>query len=265
MALHATLPAHAQPRTRPAAPAAASDEVPAGWPMHDRDALLARINAAARAQTPRAAEEIAQVLLLGVEPSVAQAGLEALASLGRPEGAEAVRRYLTHRRALLRRHAVIAARGIGGSSLVRGVEARLSDPDPAVRVEAARALGVVGDGDAMSTLWRALERDLALGMQRGAESLAAAALTVLGARAPAPMVERVLGLLGRVPVPILDAGLRAALLRADLDPALKMRIVRDVAQLSTQDARNFLQAAADHGRAPAPWIDAARRAADRIR
>ncbi len=257
----------AQPRPRPAPRVAPADpdEVPPGWAIHDREALLARINATARAQSPRAAEEIARVLTLGVEPAVAQAGLEALASLGRPEGAEAVRRYLTHRRALLRRHAVIAARGIGGNALVRAVEARLTDPDAAVRLEAARALGVIGDGDAMVALWRATERDLALGMQRGADSLTAAALTVLGARAPAPTVERVLGLLGRVPLPVLDAGLRAALLRNDLDAALKMRVVREVAQISTQDARTFLQGAADHATAPAPWVDAARRAAERIR
>lgn len=206
------------------------------------------------------------MLLLGVEPAVAQAGLEALASLGRPEGAPAVRRYLVHRRALLRRHAVIAARGIGGSALVREVEARLGDADPAVRVEAARALGVIGDADAMNTLWRATERDLSLGMQRGADSLAAAAISVLGARAPASLVERTLGLLGRVPVPILDPGLRAALLRADLAPPLKMQIVREVARLSTQDARTLLEGAADRSQgAPQPWVDAARRAAERIR
>lgn len=263
-----TAPLAAQPRARAAVPGASQDgdAIPDGWAIHDREALLARINTAARAQGARSAGEISQVLLLGVEPAVAQAGLEALASLGRPEGAPAVRRFLAHRRALLRRHAVIAARGIGGTTLVRAVEARLSDPEVSVRLEAVRALGVIGDGDAMTTLWRATERDLALGMQRGAESLTAAALTVLGARAPAALVERVLGLLERVPVPILDAGLRAALLRGDLTPALKLRIVRDVARLSTQDARAFLEGAADHSTGPAqPWVDAARRAAERIR
>ncbi|MFO0629559.1 MAG: hypothetical protein U0325_28545 [Polyangiales bacterium] len=87
---------------------------------------------------------------------------------------------------------------------------------------------------------------------------------MLGARAPTATVERVLGLLGRVPL-LLDAGLRAALLRNDLDAALKMRIVREVAQVSTQDARAFLQGAADHATTPAPMVDAARRAAERIR
>ncbi|MFO0629558.1 MAG: hypothetical protein U0325_28540 [Polyangiales bacterium] len=87
----ATAPVHAQPRPRPAPRAAAADldEVPPGWAIHDRDALLARINATARAQSPRAAEEIARVLTLGVEPAVAQAGLEALVSSGAPRAPRA--------------------------------------------------------------------------------------------------------------------------------------------------------------------------------
>lgn len=261
-------PAEAQPRGRPPQRAAATDadEAPAGWDLNDREALLSRINAAARTASPTAAQEISRALLLGVEPAVAQAGLEALSSLGRREGAPAVQRFLVHRRALLRRHAVIAARSIGGGELVRGVEARLSDPDPDVRVEAARALGAIGDADALATLWRAVERDLALGMQRGVNSLAAAGVAVLGARGTAADLDRLGALSGRVPLTVLGPGLRAALLRADLADDARLRAVRAVAALSTQDARAFLESAADeyHGR-PTPWVDAARTAAARIR
>lgn len=266
--LVAAPPLRAQPRGRPVPPAAplAPDEAPAGWDLNDRDALLARINASARSGSPRAAEEISRVLLLGVEPAVAQAGLEALATLGRREGAEAVGRFLLHRRALLRRHAVIAARSVGGPELLRGVEARLSDPDPDVRVEAARTLGALADADALATLWRAVDRDLALGMQRGVNSLAAAATAVLGARGGVADVDRLASLLGRVPLGVIGPGLRAALLRGDLADDAKLRAVRAVAALSTQEARAFLEAAADDYRGrPAPWTDAARTAAARIR
>jgi hypothetical protein len=232
----------------------------------DRDALLAHINSAARSGAPRAADEIARVLLLGVEPAVAQAGLEALATLGRPEGVAAVQRYLVHRRALLRRHAVIAARGIRGEALVRDVEGRLSDVDADVRIEAARCLGVIGDVDAMATLWRAVERDLALGMQRGVNSLTAAGTAVLGARGSAADLDRLGALAGRVPVNVIGPGIRAALLRNDIAAEAKLRAIRAVAALSTQEARTFLLATADDSRGPAaPWVEAARTAAERIR
>lgn len=252
-------------QVRPAPPPAGPDEIPAGWDLTDRDAILSRINAAARANTPGASEEIARVLVLGVEPSVAQAGLEALASLGRREGTPAVLRYIVHRRALLRRHAVIAARALGGPEIIRAVEARLSDPDADVRLEAARALATLGDAAGLQTLWRAVERDLALGMRRGGDSLTAVGLATLGARGTAADLERMTGLGGRVPLPILGPGIRAALHRADIAEDAKLRAIRAIAALSTQDARSLLESTADAYRGrPAAWPALARSAAARI-
>lgn len=266
----------AQPRPRPPArpaPAAAPAQpatglshaaVPAGWNLDDRDALLQRITQAT--SDPRnGARNIAVVLLHGVEPSVAAAGLDALAVLGRPEGAEAVMRFLDHRRPSLRRRALVAASRIPGGQALRAIEQRLGDPDASVRVEAARTLADVADATAVSALWLALEHDLGRSLEPSGSRFFDACARAIAARGGADDITRLTGLLRRAPFGAVSDALRAAVARNDLPNPLKLSVVRAIADLSTPQAREVLQRiVSEHRGRPAPHVDFARTAAERI-
>ncbi len=237
------------------------------WDTTDPDELVAHIQRAALGPGPAGARAIAGTLLSGVTPRVAANGLDALGAIGRPEGAEAVLRFLDHRRAALRRHAVAAAAGIHTRPLVRALEARLGDPDADVRAEAAQALGEHGVGDTRSIapLWTAFERDLDATLRSEGSALAHnAAVSLARLGGPDDMV-RLVTFLRRAPFATMADAFRAALDRADLPEPARLRLVTAVGDLATHEAREFLTAwAGTHRRPPSPVSNAALTAAGRI-
>ncbi|MFO0557098.1 MAG: HEAT repeat domain-containing protein [Polyangiales bacterium] len=261
-------PAQTPPQTpEPARPTldldTAPDDAPTGGA--DADALVQAIQAAAVAGTAEGALSIARLLMVGSPPRAAAAGLDALGVLGRPEGAVAVLRFLDHRRATLRRHAVAAAQAIHTPELVAALAARLGDSDERVRTEAATALADVGGAREVAQAFAAFERDVdAMNGARG--SALAHELAKLIARAgTADHVTRLLGFLRRAPLETMSDALTIAVRRADIPDPLKVRIVNDVGNLATPGVRAFLTGIADAPReCGAAASRAARTAADRI-
>ncbi len=237
------------------------------WDTTDSDELIAHIQRAALGPPGPAARAIAGTLLSGVTPRVAATGLDALGALGRVEGTEAVLRFLDHRRASLRRHAVAAAAGIHSRPLVRALEARLGDGDADVRAEAAAALGDhdVGDHASLAPLWSAFDRDLNAALRPDGSQLAHNACVSIAKIGTVEDIDRLLGYLRRAPFGTMSDAFRAALERQDIPEATKLRIVQSVGDLATIEARAFLLTYANpRGHAPAPLAEAARTAAAHI-
>lgn len=260
--------ASAQPR-RPVATTVAmihpTAEPPPGWDLSRADDTLARIQRAATGDPRRAALEISSALLAGVEPHVAAAGLDTLGVLARPESADAILRYLDHRRASLRRRALIAAARLHTPAMLRAIDARLGDADPEVRAEAARTLTDVADPTSVRSLWAAFERDAGSGLGSEGSTLLQESARALGARGSAQDVDRLLTFLRRVPFGALTRAFEASLRRADLPDPVKVRVVQAIAGIATPQARELLTRLVDEHRGrPTPTIDAARTAISRI-
>ncbi len=249
------------------APVAGGDDasVPAWWNLNDSDAVLERMQQAAMGNPQSAARTISAALLHGVEPRVAAYGLHALAGLARPEGSLAVQRFLEHRRPTLRRHAIAAAVAIGGSPLARAVEARVGDPDPTVRADAAMALGDMNERASLTTLFTALDRELGASLRPEGTPLIRGCTHSIARLGSADDVERLVGYLRRAPLASMTEAFEIALSRDNLPESLKARIVNTVGSLATGEARTFLLGAVERYRGrPAPWLDLARTSAQRI-
>ncbi len=240
--------------------------VPSTWDMNDADDVLQRMQQVATGDPVTAARAISAALLHGVEPRVAAFGLHALAALGRQEGTQAVTHFLEHRRPTLRRHAIAAAMAIGGTNLARAVEARVSDPDPDVRGDAAMALGEMRDRAAMSTLWAALDRDLGASLEAQGSALIRGCAHGIARLGNDAEVDRLVGYLRRAPLRALTEAFEIALGRSDLPDPVKTRIVSAVGGLATPDAREFLlRVSQPRPNAPrASWVELARASAQRI-
>lgn len=261
----ATQPSNAA-QTAPAAepdPDAAPDDAPNGGA--DADTLVQAIQAAAVAGTADGARSIGRMLMVGIPPRAAAAGLDALGVLGRAEGAPAVLRFLDHRRATLRRHAVAAAQAIHTPELVAALAARLGDSDEHVRNEAAAALAESGSLREVAQSFAAFERDVdAVAGARGS-ALAHELAKHIARAGTVEHVTRLLGFLRRAPFETMSDALTIAVKRGDIPDAIKLRIVNDVGNLATPGVRAFLTGIADAPReAGLAASRAARTAADRI-
>lgn len=267
--LGAAATAHAQPRRRPVATTVAlvhpSPEPPAGWDLSNADDTLARIQRAATGDPRRGTLDIASALLAGVQPHVAAAGLDTLGVLARPESADAILRYLDHRRVSLRRRALIAAARLHTPAMLRAIEVRLGDSDPEVRAEAARTLADVADATSIRALWAAFEREAGTGLGSEGTALLGESARALGARGADQDVERLLTFLRRTPFGAMSRAFEVALRRADVTNPVKVRVVQALAGIATPQARELLTRLVDEHRGrPNPVIEAARTAVSRI-
>lgn len=264
----ATGVASAQPR-RPVATTVAmvhpTAEPPAGWDLTRADDTLARIQRAATGDPRRGALEISSALLAGVEPQVAAAGLDTLGVLARPESADAILRYLDHRRVSLRRRALIAAARLHTPAMLRAIDARLADSDPEVRAEAARTLADVADPTSVRALWDAFEHDASNGLGSEGSALLQESARALGARGSERDIDRLLTFLRRAPFGALARAFEASLRRNELPHPVKVRVVQALAGIATPQARELLTRLVDEHRGrPTATIDAARSAVSRI-
>lgn len=214
---------------------------------------------------PAAARRISQALLLGPSPAVVVAGLDALAVLGRAEGAPAVLRYLHHRRPSIRRHAIAAARAIHTPELVRALLADIGDSSPEVRTDVVTALSEVGGHAAVAPLFTALDRDLQDATRAEGGPLTLPSAVGVGRFGAPEDVRRLLGMLGRAPFGAVTSAMRVALRREDLSEPIRVEIVTAIGRLATHDARTFLDGfiADEHGHDDSV-VREARAAASRI-
>lgn len=241
----------------------APDDAPSGGANAEQ--LVQAIQLAAVSGGPDGARSISRLLLQGIPPRAAAAGLDALGVLARPEGATAVLRFLEHRRPSLRRHAIAAAQAIHSPELIAALAARLGDSDEKVRIDAATALAEVGGAREVAHAFAAFERDIDSTAGTQEAPFARELARLIGRAGTAEHVTRLLGFLRRAPLSTLSDALALAVRRRDIPDPLKVRIVNDVGNLATGGVRAFLQSIADNPRQCGVAASrAARTAADRI-
>ena len=209
----------------------------------DDAALVRAIQSAAVGGDAPGTQRVNQILMRGPSPSVLAAGLDALAALGRPEGTPSVLRYLRHRRAAIRRHAIAAARAIHTPELVRALTALLGDPVEAVRVDVVSALSDVGTHTAVTALFTAFERDLNDSTRPEGGSITQSSALAIARFGTPDDIHRLLGYVGRAPFSVITTAMRAVLRRDDLVEAAKVQVVTTIGRLATHDARVFLETA----------------------
>jgi HEAT repeat protein len=260
-------PNSAAPSATPATTAAAvASSAPApATPADEHRAAISRIEAQAARATPESARAIGQTILRGAAPDVVATALDALAALGRPEGAPAVAHSLRHRRALIRRHAIAAARAIHTPDLVDALGDLLGDPVAAVRLDAAMALSEVGNRAVGARVLEAFERDLDDAQGPDGGPLTRPCALAIGKFGSSDDVRHLLGFLGRAPLRAITDAMREAVRRPALAEALRVQIVTAIGRLATRDARVFLETViADAGGQDNALVRAARESASRI-
>jgi HEAT repeat protein len=258
-------PAHAPaPHAAPAQTASSSPPANDATP-HGHNAEIQHIEAAAARGGAEGARTIVQMAQRGPAPDVLATALDALAALARPEGAAVVAHALHHRRPMIRRHAVAAARAIHTPDLVDDVAELLGDPDASVRLDAALALAEVGNRAVGSRVLEAFERDLDDAQGPDGGPLTRPCALAVGRFGSAEDVQRLLGFLGRAPLRAMTDAMRESVRRAALPESLRLQIVTAVGRLGTRDARTFLNTVvADANGTDNNVVRAARDAAARI-
>jgi HEAT repeat protein len=230
--------ARAKPRAGPAEaaaplvlalPADAIKRLKSGDPAQIKSALDdARVSGRAAAA---AVPAIADLLRVGLTPSLAQAAVETLGETGSEAASEVLAWYARDRDVALRRAAVEALGKTRGALAVRSLRAALSDPDSSVRGLSATALGEMKAKEAVGDLFVALDHKV----QEAAASL--------GQLCEPSDCERLAGKLGNVPFDVMTGGLDQVLLRGpkDVDDETKIKIVGRVRELGTAEANEFLK------------------------
>jgi len=115
--------------------------------------------AAARAAADRAVEPLA-ARLADANPDVVAAAAELLGCTGAPQAVELLVSLVRHRAPAVREAALHALAELGGRDISRPAMPALKDDVVAVRLAAARAIGVAGDPGGTTVLVRRLEQEI---------------------------------------------------------------------------------------------------------
>ncbi len=164
----------------------------------------------------------------GLPPQLLAPAVEVLVSFHQPSVAPVLLELTLHRRWQVRAAAIDALGRLGAKTAQPSLLYALDDPSAEVRSTAVQSLGLVGDARALPAL--------TVAMQRNVEG-AALALGKLGnSKESELLLERV----RKGDVASVESGLHAMLLRANLPLALKLKIVNELAQVDSPNAREVL-------------------------
>ncbi len=225
-------PAHARPAAKPAGPSL--EEIAIMLSSSNGDEVRMAIEASAGLGSPDVIPMIAERVRAGLPSDLLDAAIDSLMLLGDPGTADVFEELATHRRPSVRLRAVqalIAQRSVGlrGKRTESILVNALGDSNPAVREAAADGLGEIGAKGSISTLFRALDRDV---LQ---------AARAVGRLASERDLPRILGYLGHVPMTNLTPMFDAFLVRRDVNEAAKLQVVVQLEELGTAEARGYLE------------------------
>jgi len=230
-----------------------------------RAALVQRIESAAATGGPTGVQTIVHIAAAGPPPDVLATALDALGALARPEGAPTIARALRHRRSVIRRHAIAAARAVHTAGLVDDLADLLGDPDAAVRTDAAQALAEVGTQAIGARAIEAFQRDLEDATGPDGGPLTAPCAIAVGRFGSGADVQRLVAFVGRAPFAPMIEALRPAVRRTNLPEPVRIAVVQAVGRARSRDARAFLTALINESNGQdTPLIRAAREQITRI-
>jgi len=195
----------------------------------DGDEVRTAIEAAAGLGSPDVIPMIGERVRAGLPADLLDAAIDSLTLLGDPAVADVFIELATHRRASVRLRAVQALASLRTKGAERVLTRALGDSDPAVREAAAEGLGEINAKAALADLFRAFDRGI---------SQSARAIGKLAGDAETP---RILGYLGQVPMTSLTPMFEALFSRREVSEAMKLKIVVQLQELGTAEARGYLE------------------------
>lgn len=195
----------------------------------DGNEVRTAIEAAAGLGSPDVIPMIGERVRAGLPADLLDAAIDSLMLLGDPAVADVFVELSTHRRPSVRLRAVQALASLRGKDAERVLTRALGDSDPAVREAAAEGLGEIGAKGSVQNLFKAFDRNI---------GQAARAVGRLASDADAP---RILGYLGQVPMTSLTPMFDALFARRDVGESVKLRIVVQLQELGTAEARGYLE------------------------
>jgi hypothetical protein len=181
-----------------------------------------------------ASSAIAARLRRGLPPQLIEPAVDALARIGKPGAAPVLLELALHRRPQIREHAVAALGTLKIKLAQSALLYALDDPSAQVREAAVQALAQVGDARALPALFTAADR----GMPQ--------ALDAVGRIATPRDVKAIVAHAKDGDVTRIKPALQTMLERADFPVQGKLAIVRELAALGSDGARNHL----------VQWLDA---------
>jgi hypothetical protein len=238
-----------------AAPAAAQLSFAEAVVAIDSDSepqIQSAIESFGMAGEPRAVAPLVARVRRGLPPGLLEQVLDTLAVLGQPEAGPVLFEMLSHRRASIRLRAVQAIATCHPRGADRALVPSLSDSSAEVRAAAATTLGDLGATAALDSLFLAFDR-----------SVPEAGMAIAHLARPQD-VERVLGLVGRVPFSQMGPMLIEMLSRDTLAQRSRLEIVARLGEQASAEARTLLEAFAQSRPATDPVRRAAEAAAARI-
>jgi HEAT repeat protein len=189
---------------------------------------LAAASAAGPSGTP-VAPPIEALLRRGATMPVTKAALEALGAIGARSSSAAIRPYLHHRSADLRRAAARALGSTRGPEALAAFKEGLRSNDGQVRGFSATGLGTLGASEALPDLFLALDRNV---------GEAAASIGQLCGGADC---DKFLSRLGKEPFDVMTSGIDPILFRIPPLPDEKLiKLVGDIRELGTPEAGRYL-------------------------
>ncbi|MFT3922062.1 MAG: HEAT repeat domain-containing protein [Myxococcales bacterium] len=174
-----------------------------------------------------AAEAVVARVRGGLPPQLAEQAIELLGALNQPVATPVLMELTQHRRWQIRQKAVAALGELRVRSTVSALLFALDDPSPEVRSQAAEALGNVGDPRALAALTTALERGVDGALTAIAKVGTSKQLDFLLTRAKGD-------------VKATEPALWAWLQRSNVPAATKVKIIRGLDALNTEDALRAL-------------------------
>jgi HEAT repeat protein len=194
---------------------------------------LGELAQAAEADRAAAAELVGLVLARGGSAKVLLQALEVAGKLGQKSSSSALAPYVKHRQPEVRRAAALALIGTGGDEAVQALRGALKGSDAALRGIAASGLGTLKAHEAVGDLFAVLPRGVP------------EAASAIGELCRGEECKRFVGLIGKLPFDLMDAGLSPILLRTDpeVGEATQVEVVQQVYRLQTNQAIDLLKAA----------------------
>ena len=223
-------PASGAPKSPDAAAANQVDleRVRADLESGDEAKILGALETVERTGDVRAAQLVEALLKRGASVPVLKAAISAAGSLKQTSSSAAISPYLQHRSPEVRRAAAKALIKTKGPTAVKALRQGLRSSDAVVRGTAATGLGELGAKEALADLFGALDHYV---------GEAAASIGLLCGAADC---DKLLARVGRVPFQIMTSGLDQILFRREISDEQKIKVVAQVRELGTQDARVFL-------------------------
>jgi hypothetical protein len=228
-------PAHAAPRkAKPAAAAPAPgqlslEEIAVMLSSANADEVRTAIEASASLGSPDVIPLIQERVRAGLPPELLDVALDSVVLLGDASAGELLASLTRHRRPTVRLKAVQAIVALKAVSAAPALERALSDSAPNVREAAAAGLGELGVPADINRLFLAFDRNVG------------SAARALGRLAKENDVARLLAYLGRMPLSNLTPAFDALLMRRDVNEATKLRVVAQLQELGTAEARGYLE------------------------